>query len=40
MSDARKLAVEAIAFHIRCLRDAGDAIPEPLHHAEDVEVAG
>jgi predicted RNase H-like HicB family nuclease len=39
MSEARKLAAEAIEFHIRCLREAGDPVPEPSHHAEDVEVA-
>jgi predicted RNase H-like HicB family nuclease len=39
MSETRKLVAEAIEFHIRCLREAGDAIPEPSHHAEDIEVA-
>jgi predicted RNase H-like HicB family nuclease len=39
MSEARKLVAEAIEFHIRSLREDGDPIPEPSHHAEDVEVA-
>jgi len=39
MDEARKMAAEAIEFHIRCLREAGDSVPEPSHHAEDVEVA-
>jgi len=39
MSEAREHVAEAIEFHIRCLRDAGDPVPEPSHHAEDVEVA-
>jgi predicted RNase H-like HicB family nuclease len=39
MTEARKLVAEAIEFHIRCLREAGDTVPEPSHHAEDVEVA-
>jgi len=38
MSEARRMVAEAIEFHLRCLREAGDAIPEPSHHAEDVEV--
>ena len=39
MNEARELVAEAIEFHIRCLREAGDPVPEPSHHAEDVEVA-
>ena len=39
MNETRKMVAEAIEFHIRCLIDAGDAVPEPSHHAEDVEVA-
>jgi predicted RNase H-like HicB family nuclease len=39
MSETRRLVAEAIEFHIRCLREAGDAVPVPSHHAEDVEVA-
>ena len=39
MNKARKPVAEAIEFHIRCLRKAGDAVPEPLHHVEDIEVA-
>jgi predicted RNase H-like HicB family nuclease len=39
MTEARRVVAEAIEFHIRCLREAGDAVPEPSHHAEDVEVA-
>jgi predicted RNase H-like HicB family nuclease len=39
MSEARRVVAEAIEFHIRCLREAGDEVPEPSHHAEDVEVA-
>lgn len=39
MKETRKLVAEAIEFHIRCLRDAGDTVPEPSHHAEDIEVA-
>jgi predicted RNase H-like HicB family nuclease len=40
MAEAKKLVAEAIEFHIRCLKAAGDPIPEPSHHAEDVEGAG
>ncbi len=39
MDEARKLAVEAIAFHIEALREDGDPIPEPTHMAEMVEAA-
>jgi predicted RNase H-like HicB family nuclease len=39
VEEARRLVAEAIEFHIRCLREAGDLIPAPSHHAEDVEVA-
>ena len=39
MSEARKMAAEAIEFHIRCLREADGELPEPSHHAEDVKVA-
>jgi predicted RNase H-like HicB family nuclease len=39
VEETRRLVAEAIEFHIRCLREAGDPIPEPSHHAEDVEVA-
>jgi predicted RNase H-like HicB family nuclease len=39
MAETRRLAAEAIEFHIRCLKEAGDLIPEPSHHAEDVDVA-
>jgi predicted RNase H-like HicB family nuclease len=37
--DARGLVAEAVEFHIRCLREAGDAVAEPSFHAENVEVA-
>lgn len=39
MAEARTLVAEAIEFHIRCLKESGDPIPEPSHHAEDVVVA-
>ena len=39
VEETRKLVAEAIEFHIRCLRESGDSIPQPSHHAEDVEVS-
>jgi predicted RNase H-like HicB family nuclease len=39
MAETRTLVAEAIEFHIRCLKEAGDSVPQPSHHAEDVEVA-
>jgi predicted RNase H-like HicB family nuclease len=39
MEETRRLVAEAIEFHIRCLKEAGDVVPEPSHHAEDVDVA-
>lgn len=39
MEEARKLAVEAIAFHIESLREDGELVPEPSHVAEMVEAA-
>ena len=39
MSETRRLVAEAIELHIRWLKEAGDPVPEPSHHAEDVEVA-
>ena len=39
MTEARKLDAEAIELHIRWLREAGDSVPQPSHHAEDIEVA-
>jgi predicted RNase H-like HicB family nuclease len=39
VEETRRLVTEAIEFHIRCLRESGDPVPTPSHHAEDVEVA-
>jgi predicted RNase H-like HicB family nuclease len=39
LAAARKLIAEAILFHIECLRDDGEPVPEPTSHAEDISVA-
>jgi predicted RNase H-like HicB family nuclease len=39
MDEARALIAEAIEFHIEGMKLHGEQVPEPSHHAEDVEVA-
>lgn len=36
--DARVLIREAIAFHIEGLREAGEPVPPPSSHGEEVEI--
>ncbi len=39
LEETRKLILEGIPAHIRAMREHGEAIPEPISSAEEVEVS-